>query len=58
VSTSWQMVPHQTFVDLSPLELSGESSQFDANEHTLLAARGQWHGFPLVDGTSYTPRRW
>jgi hypothetical protein len=32
VPTSSQMASCRTFADLSPLELSGESSQFDTNE--------------------------
>jgi hypothetical protein len=32
VPTSSQMALRRTFADLSPLELSGESSQFDTNE--------------------------
>jgi hypothetical protein len=38
VPTSSRVAPHQSFADLSLLELSGDSSQSDANKHTLLAA--------------------
>jgi hypothetical protein len=38
VPTSSREAPRRTFADLSPLELSGDSSPFDTSDHTLLAA--------------------
>jgi hypothetical protein len=54
---SW-MAPRRALSDLLLFESSGELSQFDASEHTTLATRRRWCGFPSVDGTSYPPRRW
>jgi hypothetical protein len=39
VPTLLRMASRWTFADLSPLELSGESSQSVASEHTLLTVR-------------------
>jgi hypothetical protein len=53
---SW-MAPRQALADLFLLELSGELSQSDTNEHTPLAVQLRWHGFPPVDSTSCPPHR-
>jgi hypothetical protein len=55
VLTLSRMAPRRSLADWFSLKLSGGLSQFDASEHTLLAARWRWHGSPPVDGTSYPP---
>jgi hypothetical protein len=53
-----RMAPHRALVDLFLLEPYSELTQSDASEHSPLAVRRRWHGFLLVDGTSYPPHQW
>jgi hypothetical protein len=57
VPTLSRMALCRALVDLLLLESSGELSQSNASEHTLLAAQWRWCGFWIVDGTSCPPHR-